>query len=113
MKSSDAKDEWLVTSLSTAANGLEFIASAEHKKYPFFGVQFHPEKIAYEWERADNFPHSLDALIANRYFYDTLAYFSRKNENKYGSLLRENRSLIYNHLAVIPANGQYEQVYFF
>jgi anthranilate/para-aminobenzoate synthase component II len=28
------------------SNKTRFVAMAEGKKYPFFGVQFHPEKIA-------------------------------------------------------------------
>ena len=30
-------------------SGQRYITSLEFKKYPFYGIQFHPEKISYEW----------------------------------------------------------------
>jgi len=33
---------------STTKNGIDFVAIMEHKQYPIFTVQWHPEKIQYE-----------------------------------------------------------------
>ena len=30
-------------------DGMEYATLIEHKKYPFYGSQFHPEKIGFEW----------------------------------------------------------------
>jgi gamma-glutamyl hydrolase len=30
-------------------DGVEYISAIKHKKYPFYGVQFHPEKPVFEW----------------------------------------------------------------
>jgi len=59
------------TSLSInydGSSGVKYISSMEHKTYPFFGVQFHPEKIMYEWTTKEKIPHSPDAVIASQYF---------------------------------------------
>lgn len=114
---SPLKNEWTITSVSTSSAGLtpdlEFIATMEHKEYPFFGVQFHPEKIAFEWNPSFGYPHSREAVIANRYFYDTLVNYARKNKNKFASTKDEKRSLIYNCAVRIPENYFYEQIYLF
>lgn len=34
--------------VDSAKTPLDFIAAYEHRKYPFFGLQFHPEKILFE-----------------------------------------------------------------
>lgn len=37
-----------IIATGTAPNGKEFIAIVQDKKYPFYGVQFHPEKNTFE-----------------------------------------------------------------
>lgn len=38
----------IVTATSVSKHGVEFVAAIEHKSYPFFGFQFHPEKNQFE-----------------------------------------------------------------
>lgn len=52
------------------SNGLEYVSSMEHKTLPYWGVQFHPEKAAYEWNPKHRTPHTLNAIRANQYFVD-------------------------------------------
>ncbi len=33
-------------------------------KYPFYGVQWHPEKNVFEWTTHEDIPHSLPAVQA-------------------------------------------------
>jgi GMP synthase-like glutamine amidotransferase len=60
--------DWEVTATSKDKNGLEFVASFEHRQYPIYGVQFHPEKNAYEWKVSTNNPHSANAIAVGQYF---------------------------------------------
>lgn len=76
---------------------MEFISSVEHVKYPFFGIQFHPEKIAFEWVPVEIIPRGEDILIANRYLYDQLVYHAKQNNNAFISEKYETNSLIYNY----------------
>jgi gamma-glutamyl hydrolase len=106
-------DDWAITSTSTGYAGFEFVATVEHKTYPFFGLQFHPEKPIFEWNRAHKDVHSEEALIANRYFFDTLVFYSKRNNNAFETSKAENRSLIYNYAPVIGGDEFFQQVYVF
>ena len=55
-------------SLNHDKNGLEFISTIEHITYPFYGIQFHPEKNIYEWVDGKNIPHGKNATIVSQYF---------------------------------------------
>ncbi|XP_022168636.1 gamma-glutamyl hydrolase A-like, partial [Myzus persicae] len=59
---------WNPITINEDENNLTYISTVEAKNYPFVGLQFHPEKNAYEWERND--PHSWSAIYSARYFYD-------------------------------------------
>ena len=39
----------VATSKSKDKIPIEYVSMLEYKKYPFYGVQFHPEKILFEW----------------------------------------------------------------
>lgn len=61
---------WRVMSTNIDDNGLEYISTMEHKMLPYWGVQFHPEKPAFEWNPKHNTPHTRSAIQANQYFVD-------------------------------------------
>lgn len=42
------RDEFLIVGHSTTDTGIKFAALVEHKQFPLFGTQFHPEKTQYE-----------------------------------------------------------------
>jgi GMP synthase-like glutamine amidotransferase len=63
---SDGANQWHILSVSEY-NGTEFISSFEHKKYPFYGVQFHPEKNAFEW-KVESIPHSAESILAQQFY---------------------------------------------
>ena len=65
-------------------------------RYPFYGVQFHPEKSAYEWKASKNFAHTAEAIWANRYFMDFFIGECRKNVHTFPSE-EEKKYLIYNY----------------
>ena len=60
--------DWAVTAISKDTQGLEFVSSFEHKQYPIYGVQFHPEKNAYEWKVTFKIPHTSNAILVGQYF---------------------------------------------
>ncbi|XP_036145087.1 gamma-glutamyl hydrolase B isoform X2 [Monomorium pharaonis] len=68
LRSVNLTDEFHVLSLNHDKKGLEFISSLEHTQYPFYGLQFHPEKNLYEWVIGRNIPHGINATIATQYF---------------------------------------------
>lgn len=104
---------WNAITTNDDANGLTFISTIESKQYPFVGLQFHPEKNAYEWERND--PHSQSAIYSARYFYDWFVNECRKNNHTFQDKETLNDELIYNYPTtyVGKLNYTFEQVYFF
>lgn len=61
-------DEYNVLATSFDKNGLEYISAIEDKNYPFYGVQFHPEKNVYEWLDDRELAHGKNPTIINQYF---------------------------------------------
>ena len=62
--------DWRVTAINKDTQGLEFVSSFEHRQYPIYGVQFHPEKNAYEWKVTNKIAHTAGAISAGQYFAD-------------------------------------------
>jgi gamma-glutamyl hydrolase len=77
-------------------NGLEFISTIEHRNYPFYGVQFHPEKNIYEWVRNKNISHSQNAIEAAQYFSHFFVNEARKSTNSFKNAKTEDQYVIYN-----------------
>jgi gamma-glutamyl hydrolase len=61
-------DDWRFMTTNEDSDGLEFISTLEHIKYPLYGLQFHPEKNIYEWKEGKVHPHSAEAIRAAQYF---------------------------------------------
>uniref|UniRef100_A0A171A467 folate gamma-glutamyl hydrolase n=1 Tax=Triatoma infestans TaxID=30076 RepID=A0A171A467_TRIIF len=106
---------WKVLTLNNDAKDMSFISSLESYRYPFVGVQFHPEKVAYEWNPSQKTPHSPLAVRVNRLFYDWLIYQARFNRNAFNSTSLEDRFVIYNFSPTFTGRkgGFSEQVYYF
>ncbi|XP_055844402.1 gamma-glutamyl hydrolase A [Episyrphus balteatus] len=85
-----------ILSINHDWDGFEFISSIEHKRYPFYGVQFHPEKNLYEFIRNRGIPHMLEGILTSQYFAYFFVAETRKNMNKYTDPKEEENSLIYN-----------------
>lgn len=107
--------EWRVMSVNRDWNGFEFISTIEHRDYPFYGVQFHPEKNLYEWIRNRNIPHDGHAIESAQYFATFFVNECRKSDNRFSGVDEENQVLIYNFPAKFTGrlNSTFEQSYLF
>ncbi|KAJ6621049.1 Gamma-glutamyl hydrolase A, partial [Pseudolycoriella hygida] len=107
--------EWKVLSENNDLNGQRFISSFEHTRYPFYGVQFHPEKNLYEWIINRNISHTSNAIKAAQYFANFFVDETRKSFNSFGGVDEENAALIYNYPTNFTAlvKSAYEQCYLF
>ncbi|XP_026815982.1 gamma-glutamyl hydrolase B-like [Rhopalosiphum maidis] len=104
---------WNSITINNDSNNSTFISTVEAKNYPFVGLQFHPEKNAYEWKKND--PHSWSAIYSARYFYDWFVNECRKNNHRYIKNSTLENELIYNYPTtyVGKLNSVFEEVYFF
>lgn len=107
--------DWTVLSTNKDYNGFEFISSVEHKRYPFYGIQFHPEKNIYEWGVSRVYPHSPEAILISQYFADFFVSECRKNPNKFANETEMMDSLIQNYSPTFTGKGKssFYQMYFF
>ena len=106
---------WRVISTNKDFNNFEFISSIEHKNYPFYGVQFHPEKNLYEWIRNKNISHSQNAIKASQYFAQFFVNEARKSHHKFKDSKTEDQHVIYNFPLTFTGlvGSSYEQCYLF
>lgn len=77
------------------------------------GLQYHPEKL-FEWNPAQNNPHSKFSVRANRYFYDLLVNLARLNRNAFSKEKDERNALIFNYQPLMgEPNDYFDQEYVF
>lgn len=91
-----------VLSTTVDRKGVEYVSTIEHKRYPFFGVQWHPEKVAYEFSDR-TIPKSHAALSVGHYLADTFMDYARACPHKPVSIEQELADLIYNAKPIFTA----------
>jgi len=65
--------------------GVEYVAFIENKKYPIWGLQFHPEKNIFTWKTDMKVPHSQVAIEFSQFLANFFVKESKKNFNKFDS----------------------------
>lgn len=115
LKEFSLEKDWAILSTNKDVNGLEFISSYESRNFPFYGIQFHPEKNMFEFKASLKIPHSENAVIASQYFANAFVQETRKNNHSFNNWESEQKSLIYNYPAQFTGikNSSYEQLYMF
>lgn len=94
--SSGLDQSWRIIATNKDKDGLEFISAFEHKTFPYYGVQFHPEKNLYEWHKSATIVHSVDAVKSSQYFAEFFVQETRKSTNLFKTEGEVNRYVIYN-----------------
>ncbi|CAJ1050807.1 gamma-glutamyl hydrolase-like [Xyrichtys novacula] len=101
--------------LSTNNDGKrEFISTMEAKHYPFYAVQWHPEKTPFEWINKPGMVHTTSAVAAS--FYTARFFISEamKSQHHFSDLVEEERALIYNYSPVYKGvHAIFVQNYYF
>ncbi|XP_054466576.1 gamma-glutamyl hydrolase [Anoplopoma fimbria] len=101
-------------STNVAENGIHFVSTIEGKRYPFYGVQWHPEVNRFQWGRKLNFPHSAHAVQLSSLLAEFFVNEGRRSLHQFDNPEEEASSLIYNDTPVYAGNFTgYEQLYFF
>ncbi|XP_017887486.1 chitobiosyldiphosphodolichol beta-mannosyltransferase [Ceratina calcarata] len=115
LKKVGINDKFRILSTNWDLSETKFISSLEHVTYPFYGLQFHPEKNLYEWIIGGNIPHGKNAIKASQYFANFFVSEARKNTHEFHSKRQEIKSLIYNYNPKYTRlnNLTFEQCYFF
>lgn len=92
-------EDWHVLATQEDADG-GFITLIEHRKFPIFGSQFHPERAAYEQLFAGTDTcreaHTSICIELAQYFARTFVNACRRNTNNFDSVKLMARHLICN-----------------
>lgn len=100
--------------LSTNTDGkIEFISTMEAHHYPFYAVQWHPEKSPFEWLDKPGMVHSASAVQTSFYTASFFVSEARKNQHKFPSLQEEEKALIYNYNPEFKNDFFFVQNYYF
>ncbi|XP_071350909.1 gamma-glutamyl hydrolase [Trachinotus anak] len=101
--------------LSTNNDGKkEFISTMEAYRYPFYAVQWHPEKSPFEWIDKPGMIHSTSAVRASFYTASFFVSEAMKNHHHFSSPAEEENVLIYNFCPVYGgSHAVFVQNYYF
>ena len=99
-----------IISNSTSPSKQKFIGALEAKKFPFYAVQFHPEKTIFEWE-VEEISHNQTAIDFSHYIARFFSLEVKKNSTEFNdtSLCISNFTLEPNTLS----NKIFEEIYYF
>jgi gamma-glutamyl-gamma-aminobutyrate hydrolase PuuD len=102
------KDYMNIIALSTDKNGKNYVAAAEGvKDYPFFGLQFHPEIIAFNKVEDNNVPDTYDAILASNHFGNFLLKQAEISTNSFENY-RDDKNYMTGRLPDFKENsGRY------
>ncbi|XP_072307372.1 gamma-glutamyl hydrolase [Eucyclogobius newberryi] len=113
MKLENLNTFYRVLTTNTSDEGEVFISTMEAYNYPFYGVQWHPEKNQFEWT-VSYIPHSPSAVEAARCVADFFVSEARKNLHSFDSEAEERKALIYQCTPSYTGDfSPLEQTYFF
>ncbi|XP_036387761.1 zgc:171566 [Megalops cyprinoides] len=101
--------------LSTNTDGKkEFISTMEAYRYPFYAVQWHPEKSPFEWIDKPGMVHTPSSIRASFYTASFFVSEAMKNQHRFPSPSEEEKALIYNYSPVFKGLGSiFMQNYYF
>lgn len=107
--------QWRILSTNNDREGFTFISAMEHKLYPIYGVQFHPEKNAFEFKENYGISHSRSGIQAMQHLSNFFVDECKKNEHSFSDKELEMNSLIYNYnpIYIGKKKAAYEQIYAF
>ena len=97
-------------------NGVEFVSTMEAKKYPFYSMQWHPEKPPFEWTREKVIPHFPASIQLSQYLSNFFVQEARFSKHKFLSEREEKTACIYNYNPTytgIKEHSIFDQIYIF
>jgi len=109
------KDEMHILATSKNAKGQEFVAMVEHKKYPIYMTQFHPEKTQFEkrsaYKNLDRSPGTIQTMSSFAFKLTELARPRSAIYQNIPEFIQKNFPY-YNHAINSPVQS-FERIYIF
>jgi len=94
---SELRRFYRVSTINDDVNGLQFVSTMEAYRYPYYGIQYHPEKINFMFAKyADSINRSADAILISQSFANFFIAEARKSQQSFKSFEEEGRFLFDN-----------------
>jgi gamma-glutamyl hydrolase len=79
-----------ILSVNSDSDGVDYLSTIKFKDYPFYGTQWHPEKVMFEWlDKA--IPHTKNSIYVSKVMSDMFVDECRRGNNT----LENHKLLIY------------------
>eukprot|EP00918_Siedleckia_nematoides_P014316 GHVU01031105.1.p1 GENE.GHVU01031105.1~~GHVU01031105.1.p1 ORF type:complete len:262 (-),score=50.03 GHVU01031105.1:525-1310(-) len=108
---------YTVLATSHDTNDTEFVGVVEAKRYPWYAVQFHPEKIPFEGAPALKLRPNEGGLVAAQYFANFFVEECRNNSHRFDSVGQLRRHQMSRYATVDASNDEgtwyFDEVYIF
>ena len=108
-----ALQEYQVLSVQYDRHEVEYVSAFEHKRYPIYGLQYHPEKNAFIWKEDSVIPHSEKAIELEQYYARFFVTQAKMNNQKFKDTKEKNRRIIENYSVVIFEDSPIQDSYVF
>ncbi|KAK3789162.1 hypothetical protein RRG08_001555 [Elysia crispata] len=99
-------------SVNRDRKGVEFISTVEGKEFPFYGVQWHPEKPNFNWNTHYNTDHGPDAVRVSQYMANFFVNEARKSSHRFPSVKLEATNLIENYNRTFSSDDTFVDIYY-
>lgn len=107
----DLNQFYNVLSTNRDRGGLEFVSSMEAQRYPFYAVQWHPEKSGFEWNTGESINHSQHAVRAMQLMANFFVSEARRSKHTFSD---QDIKLIYSYTPTFTGSKSFfEQKYYF
>ena len=110
------REFYRIVATDVDVDGLEYVSVMEAKNYPIYSMQFHPEKIQFEWNPQESIPHTSTAIQLSQYISNFFVSEAKYSKHKFSSLKEETHELIYNYnpsfMLPVFSNSSFVQIYF-
>lgn len=103
----------IVNTITKDFNGKTFVSSIEHKKYPIFGTQFHPEVTLFQFGSDIRANRDQRNMFFSQYLTNFIKKHTKKSLHRFKNPEEEEKSLIYNYAPEKYLDIFYEQAYIF
>ena len=108
------KDMFKVLGYASDRKNKPYIAMIEGKQYPFYGVQFHPEKSNFEWYQPSNIPHQQEAILLSQHLANVFVSKARENQQRFDDTATAvGKVLIENYKRIFLGNRYFSEVFLF
>lgn len=108
----DSLKDYQLIGVAYDNKGVEYVSIVEHKKYPIFGHQYHPEKTIFIFNPDLVVPHSLNAIELSQYYSNFFVFEAKKNFNHFENYEEEFKHMIEN-VSVELTRGEVMDIYLF